>query len=62
MPQELLDQLACNGRMFIPIGKRGGDQFIYIVDKDNNGKVTYKRILQVNYGMLTDVYTQINGY
>ena len=48
--------------MFIPIGKRGGDQFIYIVDKDNNGKVTYKRILQVNYGMLTDVYTQINGY
>mgnify|MGYP003571314222 CR=1 FL=1 len=62
VPQELLDQLACNGRMFIPIGKRGGDQFIYIVDKDNNGKVTYKRILQVNYGMLTDVYTQINGY
>ena len=62
IPQELLDQLAFNGRMFIPLGKRGGDQFIYIVDKDYYGQITYKRILQVNYGMLTDPYTQINGY
>jgi len=62
MPTELIDQLACNGRMFIPIGKRGGDQFIYIIDKDINGEITFNRILQVNYGMLTDINTQINGY
>ena len=62
LPQELVDQLACNGRMFIPIGRSGEDQFIYIVDKDFRGNITTKKILQVNYGMLTSIYTQLSDY
>ena len=63
LPQKLVEQLACNGRMFIPIGKRGDDQFIYIVDKDFRGNITAKKIFQVkNYEMLTSQNTQINGY
>ena len=46
--------------MFIPIGKKGQTQNIYLVDKDSNGKVTYKSILSVCYGMLTDKESQLN--
>ena len=60
IPAALTEQLACNGRMFIPIGKKGETQYIYLVDKDSNGKLNFKRILSVCYGMLTDVDSQIN--
>ena len=59
-PQELIDQLDKNGRMFIPVGKKGESQNIYIFDKDEYGKVTYKSILSVCYGMLTSVESQLN--
>ena len=59
-PQELIEQLDCNGRMFIPVGKKGETQNIYIYDKDADGKVTCKSILSVCYGMLTDVESQLN--
>ena len=61
MPYELIKQLDKNGRMFIPIGEKGKTQNIYIIDKDYFGNVTYKSILSVCYGMLTDVYTQLNS-
>ena len=60
VPRELLNQLDNNGRMFIPIGKRRETQHIYIVDKNSYGKITYKSILSVCYGMLTDVESQLN--
>ena len=60
VPQALVDQLDYNGRMFIPIGKKGETQNIYLVDKDFIGRVTYKPILSVCYGMLTDVDSQLN--
>ena len=60
IPKALIDQLALNGRMFIPVGPKNGDQRIYLVDKDSDGKVTYKSILSVCYGMLTDVESQLN--
>ena len=60
LPEDLLEQLDNNGRMFIPIGKKGQTQNIYLVDKDSNGKVTYKSILSVCYGMLTDKESQLN--
>ena len=60
IPIALTEQLACNGRMFIPIGKKGETQNIYLVDKDSNGDVTFKSILPVCYGMLTDVESQLN--
>ena len=60
IPTALTEQLAFNGRMFIPVGKKGETQYIYLVDKDSNGKLNFKKILSVCYGMLTDVDSQIN--
>ena len=59
IPIELLDQLDFNGRMFIPCGEKN-NQKIYIVDKNSSGETTFKPILSVCYGMLTDVCTQLN--
>ena len=41
IPQDLIDQLDNNGRMFIPVGTY--DQWIYLVDKDSNGNITKKK-------------------
>ena len=60
LPQELIKQLDRNGRMFIPIGPIDGNQYIYLIDKDQYGNVTYKSILSVCYSMLQDVESQIN--
>ena len=61
IPQELIDQLDNNGRMFIPVGKSYGDQWIYLVDKDSNGKINKKQLMEVTYVPLTDKKEQI-GY
>ena len=61
LPQQLIDQLDFNGRMFIPIGPKDGSQEIYLIDKDYNGKITYKSILGVCYAMLSDKETQLRG-
>ena len=45
--------------MFIPIGPKGETQNIYLIDKDKNGKITYRSILSVCYGMLQDKETQL---
>jgi protein-L-isoaspartate(D-aspartate) O-methyltransferase len=52
---DLVDQLRCPGRMFIPVG--GGDnrdQYIWTVDKDVDGTVTKKKLYGVRYVPLTD--------
>ena len=59
LPQDIIDQLDYNGRMFIPIGPERGSQNIYIIDKDINGKVTYRAILSVGYSMLRDKESQL---
>ncbi len=61
VPKALIDQLDYGGRIFIPVGKKGETQKIYLVDKDLNGKITYKSILSVCYGMLTDKEIQLKG-
>ena len=33
---------------------------IYLIDKDHNGKITYRSILSVSYGMLQDIETQLS--
>lgn len=45
LPQPLLDQLACPGRMFIPVGTK--DQAVLQVDKDEEGNVTKKELFGV---------------
>lgn len=52
--QELIDQLRSPGRIFIPVEDEKGEQFIWTVDKDEEGKVTKKRLFGVRYVPLTD--------
>ena len=58
IPQDLIDQLDNNGRMFIPVGTY--DQWIYLVDKDSNGNITKKKLMGVCYVPLTDKEKQIH--
>ena len=57
--QTLIDQLKSPGRMFIPVedfevGRRSGFQYIWIVDKDEDGKVKKTKDICVKYVPLTD--------
>ncbi|KAI0051331.1 protein-L-isoaspartate O-methyltransferase [Auriscalpium vulgare] len=52
MPYALVDQLACPGRMIIPVGTH--TQTFTQVDKDKDGKVTTKDLFGVMYVPLTD--------
>ncbi|KAF8644909.1 hypothetical protein AX16_008192 [Volvariella volvacea WC 439] len=52
VPEELINQLASPGRMFIPVGSY--TQYIEHIDKDANGKVTRKQVMGVSYVPLTD--------
>jgi protein-L-isoaspartate(D-aspartate) O-methyltransferase len=61
-PQVLLSQLKSPGRLFIPVGKQGEDQWIIIYDKDEHGNVTENKWLGVKYVPLTDVKNQKKIY
>ncbi|KAH6682676.1 protein-L-isoaspartate O-methyltransferase [Halenospora varia] len=52
----LIDQLRSPGRMFIPIEDKDGfgDQYIWVIDKDEKGEVKYKREYAVRYVPLCD--------
>ncbi|PPQ80871.1 hypothetical protein CVT25_001880, partial [Psilocybe cyanescens] len=52
VPQELIDQLAKPGRMFIPVGDY--DQKIEHIDKDEQGHVSRSQVMGVRYVPLTD--------
>lgn len=56
--EELVRQLRAPGRMFIPVNDNvddeDGDQHIWTVDKDKEGRVTKKRLFGVRYVPLTD--------
>lgn len=56
MHPDLVDQLKSPGRMFIPVDDEDGwgGQWIWVVDKDKNGKVTRTRDMGVRYVPLTD--------
>jgi len=63
IPQPLVDQLATPGRMFIPVDDEGGygNQSIWQVDKDKDGKVSKTRLFGVQYVPLTDQSKQWSG-
>lgn len=52
IPAALVEQLASPGRMFIPVGTES--QVIMQIDKDVNGAVTEKELMDVMYVPLTD--------
>ena len=62
IPDELIAQLDKNGRMFIPVGKANHGQWIYLVDKDENGIVSQRQIMGVSYVPLTDKEKQLSRY
>ena len=47
--------------MFIPIGLDPDNQWIYVVDKDLNGNVTWKKTISVCYVLLTSKEKQLKG-
>jgi protein-L-isoaspartate(D-aspartate) O-methyltransferase len=49
IPQKLVDQLAPNGRMVIPVGSQFTSQYICLVDKDSQGKVTVEEEDEVSF-------------
>ncbi|KAJ9604139.1 hypothetical protein H2200_011662 [Cladophialophora chaetospira] len=59
MHQSLIEQLERPGRMFIPVEDEDGwgSQWIWVVDKDKDGKVSRKKDMGVRYVPLTDAPT-----
>lgn len=55
VPEALVAQLARPGRMVVPVGPAGGDQFVMLVDKDERGNVTIQKTFGVRYVPLVDV-------
>ena len=62
IPRALVEQLANGGRLVIPVGSQGDSQYITIVDKDRNGKISTRKELGVSYVPLTSVKNQLRGY
>ena len=60
VPKEILEQLACGGRLVMPLGPPN-NQYIYIIDKDLNGNINYTKGLSVCYVLLTSVENQLNN-
>lgn len=53
VPQALIDQLKTGGRLVIPLGPRGGVQVLTVVEKDMQGNVTRRKVLDVRFVPLT---------
>lgn len=49
IPPPLLEQLAVGGRMVIPVGKRFGTQYLILVTKDRDGKISSRNLMPVRF-------------
>jgi len=49
VPQPLVDQLAPNGRMVIPVGSRYGGQELLVITKGVDGKTVTRRTISVRF-------------
>ncbi|KAF9874350.1 hypothetical protein CkaCkLH20_08333 [Colletotrichum karsti] len=53
--QELVDQLRAPGRMFIPVEDDNGyDQYVWAIDKKEDGSIVKEKLFGVRYVPLTD--------
>ncbi len=62
IPEDLVNQLANGGRLMIPVGSQTEIQYIYLIDKDENGNVNYNKLLPVRYVPLTSKEKQLNRW
>ena len=62
LPTNLIDQLVEGGRLVVPVGGQNEGQYINIIDKGRNGKITIRKELSVRYVPLTSVKNQLKGY
>jgi len=53
IPKELIEQLANNGKLILPVGPNGGDQVLIMITKDNSGKLQQEVLMGVRYVPLT---------
>jgi protein-L-isoaspartate(D-aspartate) O-methyltransferase len=53
IPPPLIAQLANEGRMVIPVGRRFGTQYLILVEKDMDGQISTKTIMGVRFVPLT---------
>ena len=53
IPPALLDQLRPGGRLVMPIGDPRRTQWLTVVDKDADGKITTRSVLEVVFVPLT---------
>jgi protein-L-isoaspartate(D-aspartate) O-methyltransferase len=59
-PKEFIEQLDFGGRLVMPLGPPG-DQYIYFIDKDKDGKISFFKGLSVRYVPLTSPENQIKN-
>ena len=59
-PKEFIEQLKPGGRLIMPLGPQG-NQYIYAIDKLENGKIKKQKGLSVRYVALTDAKKQLIG-
>ena len=49
VPEKLVDQLEINGKMIIPIGKQAEVQHLWLITKNDDGKINKEKILPVHF-------------
>ena len=61
IPEKLLEQLAPNGRMMVPVDEGEHIQHIVLCVKDEKGNTTFTKLLGVRYVPLTSREKQLSG-
>ena len=59
-PKVFIEQLDLGGRLVMPLGPPD-DQYIYLIDKDLKGNISYTKGLSVRYVPLTSAKNQLNN-